>query len=264
MKETEQKTVHFFVDESGDPNFYGKGGDIIVGQPGCSRILLLGFVRVEEPELIRKRLAELRDQIAHDPYLKGIPSIRKTLIAFHAKDDCPEIRMMVYKTLAEHNFAAQVVVARKIERMFRSRYRGSRDEFYEDLVGRLFQNETHKAETNNIVFSKRGNKIQQHTMRTAIEAGAERFRQKWGPDISTQLNIETLRSSQDFMLQVVDYTNWAVQRAFERGEMRYFNFLREKFELIWDVFDKKNYKAGGNFYGRNKNPFEIKKASPLG
>ena len=264
MKETEQKTAYYFVDESGDPNFYGKGGDIIVGQSGCSRILLLGFVRVDEPDPIRKRLAELRSQIAEEAYLKEIPSIKKTLMSFHAKDDCPEVRMMVYKTLAQKDFTVQVIVARKIERMFRSRYKGSRDKFYEDLVGRLFQNETHKAKINNIVFSKRGNKIQQHTMRAAIEAGVERFKQKWGTDVSTQLIVKTLSSSQDFMLQVVDYANWAVQRAFEKGEMRYFNFLRDKFELICDVFDTIKYKGGGNFYDRDRNPFEIKKASPLG
>lgn len=101
-------------------------------------------------------------------------------------------------------------------------------------------------------------------MRTAVEEGVKRFREKWNTDISTRLNIETLNSSQDFMLQVVDYANWSVQRAFERGEMRYFNFLRDKFELVWDIFDKNNYKGGGNFYDRNRNPFEIKKASPLG
>ena len=264
MKETAQKTVYHFVDESGDPNFYGKGGDVIIGQPGCSQILLVGFVRVDEPGLIRKSLAELRGVIAEEPYLRDIPSIKKTLMSFPAKDDCPEVRMMVYKTLAGQNFTAQVIVARKIERMFRSSYKGNKDGFYHDLVGRLFQNETHKAEINNIVFSKRGNKIQQHAMRAAIEAGAERFRQKWNAHMSTQLNIKTQNSSQDFMLQVVDYTNWAVQRAFVRGEMRYFHFLRDKFELVWDVFDKENYKRGGNFYDRTKNPFEIKKASPLG
>ncbi len=264
MKKTEKKTVYFFVDESGDPNFYGKGGDIIVGKPGCSQTLLLRFVRVEEPEPIRRRLAELKCKIAKDSYLRDIPSINKTVKAFHAKDDCPEVRMMVYKALAEQDFAVQVVVARKIERMFRSKYKGNRDKFYEYLVGRLFQNETHKAEINNIVFSKRGNKIQQHTMRAAIELGVGRFRQKWGAEVSTQLNIKTLISSQDYMLQVVDYANWAVQRAFEKGEMRFFNFLRDKFELIFDVFDKDNYKGGGNFYDRSRNPFEIKKASPLG
>ena len=90
MKEAEQKTTYYFVDESGDPNFYGKGGDVIVGQRGCSRILLLGFVRVDEPDPIRKGLAELRCQIAKEPYLKDIPSIKKTLMSFHAKDDCPK------------------------------------------------------------------------------------------------------------------------------------------------------------------------------
>lgn len=264
LRKTEEKTVYFFVDESGDPNFYAKGGEIIVGQPGCSRILLLGFVRVEKPEPIRIQLAELRHQITCEPYLKDVPSMRKTLAAFHAKDDCPEVRMMVYKTLAEQDFAAQVIVARKIERMFRARYKGNKDKFYEDLVTRLFQNETHKAELNNIIFSKRGNKTQQHTMRAAVQAGADRFRQKWGTTVSTQLDITTLRPRQDFMLQVVDYTNWAVQRAFERQEMRYFNFLRDKFELICDVFDKAKYKGGGNFYDRSKSPFDIKKASSLG
>jgi len=264
MKKTEQKAVYFFVDESGDPNFYGKGGDIIVGKPGCSRVLLLGFVRVEDPDTIRKCLSELQDHIKREPYLKEIPSIRKTKMAFHAKDDCPEVRMMVYKTLAQQDFAVQVIVARKIERMFRSRYKDSRDKFYEDLVGKLFQNEMHKAKINNIVFSKRGNKVQQHTMRAAIEAGVDRFRQKWSTDVSTQLNVETLSSSQDFMLQVVDYANWAVHRAFEKGEMRYFNFLRDKFELVRDEFDTRKYSGGCNFYDRDRNPFEIKKASPLG
>lgn len=154
MKETEQKVEYFFVDESGDPNFYGKGGDIIIGKPGCSRILLLGFVRTEIPNPIRESLAELQKQIAIDPYLKDIPSITKTLKAFHAKDDCPEVRMMVYKTLAEQDFAVQVVVARKIERMFRSSYKGNRDRFYQYLVGRLFQNETHKAKINVTVHSR--------------------------------------------------------------------------------------------------------------
>ena len=60
MKETEQKAEYFFVDESGDPIFYSKGGDIVVGQPSCSRILLLRFARVEALEPVREWLAELQ------------------------------------------------------------------------------------------------------------------------------------------------------------------------------------------------------------
>jgi len=113
LQETERKTSFFFVDESGDPNFYGKGGNIIVGESGCSRILLLGFVQVENPEPIRNAPRALREQISTDKYLKSIPSFTKTLTSFHAKDDCPEVRMMVYNTLANLQFAAQAIVAEK-------------------------------------------------------------------------------------------------------------------------------------------------------
>jgi hypothetical protein len=264
MKITEQKTIYFFVDESGDPDFYGKGGNIIVGSEGCSRVLLIGFVRIGNPEPLRGNLSKLREQIANDKYLKNIPSIKKTLRNFHAKDDCPEVRMMVYKALSQCDFAAQVIVARKIERMFRTRYQGNKDRFYDDLVSRLFENQLHRAETNKIVFSRRGNKMQQHRMREAIKWGIQRFQKKWGIDVRTELHVETRLSSEDFVLQAADYANWAVQRAFERGEMRYFDFLREKYELIYDVFDTANYKCGGNFYDRLKNPFHLDKATPLG
>jgi len=264
LKQTEKKTAFFFVDESGDPNFYGKGGEIIVGKPGCSRVLLVGFIYVEDPDPIRECLEELRARIREDTYLKDIPSVAKTTGYFHAKDDCPEVRMMVYKTLANQDFAAQVIVARKIEQMFRSKYQGSKDKFYEDLVSRLFENHLHKSERNIIIFSRRGSKTRQHAMRAAIERGAARFKAKWGADIRTGLSIQTLRSGQDNVLQAVDYINWAVQRAFERYEMRYFDYLRDKYELVWDVFDRANYKGGKNFYNRSSNPFEIKKASPLG
>ena len=40
---------YFFVDESGDPTFYNKEGKFIVGEEGCSKILILGFIRTGNP-----------------------------------------------------------------------------------------------------------------------------------------------------------------------------------------------------------------------
>lgn len=59
IKETQNETRQFFVDESGDPAFYGKGGRIIVGEEGCSRAFLLGFVVTDDPEPLRERLTAL-------------------------------------------------------------------------------------------------------------------------------------------------------------------------------------------------------------
>jgi hypothetical protein len=97
MKAAETSHTWFFVDESGDPTFYDRHGNLIVGQTGCSPILLLGFVETQNPKPIRQALLELQQDILHDPYFQGVPSLRKTAVAFHAKDDTPEVRYLVYK-----------------------------------------------------------------------------------------------------------------------------------------------------------------------
>ena len=66
--------------------------------------------------------------------------------------------------------------------------------------------------------------------------------------------------SGEVCLQIIDYCNWAVQRAFLQNDMRYYRFLKEKFGLIVDLYDYK--KGWKNFYSK-KNPFDIKKISPL-
>jgi len=47
--------LYYFVDEAGDPTFYNKYGNNIVGLAnGSSKILLLGFIRTDKPFLLRK------------------------------------------------------------------------------------------------------------------------------------------------------------------------------------------------------------------
>jgi len=40
MTTAEDKINYFFVDEAGDPVFYDRYGDLIVGNEGCSKILI--------------------------------------------------------------------------------------------------------------------------------------------------------------------------------------------------------------------------------
>ena len=100
------KANYFFVDESGDPNFYNSQGKLIVGNEGCSKILLLGFIKTENPELIRKSIAIAREEIAKDTYLSSIPSVSKSIRSFHAKDDCPEVREKFFKAIINMDFKA--------------------------------------------------------------------------------------------------------------------------------------------------------------
>lgn len=56
----------YFVDETGDPVFYDKRGNLIVGQEGCSPIFGLGFIETGDPAAIRSALKDLHLQIAAD------------------------------------------------------------------------------------------------------------------------------------------------------------------------------------------------------
>lgn len=61
-------------------------------------------------------------------------------------------------------------------------------------------------------------------------------------------------------LQMVDYMNWSVYRAFVKREMRYYHYVEEKVSLLVDLYDTAKYPH--NWYRRD-NPFDINKTSPL-
>ncbi len=267
MKQASTSRVWYFVDEAGDPAFYGDGKKIIVGEQGCSKTLCVGFLQTRDPQQIRSKLAEVRLAISQNSYFKDIPSVQKSLLAFHAKDDCPEVRYLVYDALMKTDFGAQIVVARKREKQFREEFGGSQDRYYESLVTSLFTHRLHLNTPTAIIFSRRGNKARQKSLREAVELAAKQFRDRYKDAPKTEIEVHTSQMIQEPVLQGADYVLWAVQRAFEKSEMRYFEFLRERIQLVWDIYDWEKKKTAEprkkNYYDRRKNPFDISKASPL-
>lgn len=260
MIATENKTHYFFVDEAGDPIFYDRYGDLIVGNEGCSKILILGIIRTENPKIIRQNLADIRNQIAKDKYFQGIPSLKKSLIAFHATDDCPEIRQLVFKAITAMDIKVKIYVARKIEAVFRKKYHAKENFFYDDLVSRLFEDQLQLAPHNKIYFAVRGTKIRQKPMEEAIGKGIQKFEEKWSKKVVSKVEVQPQTPSGEPCLQVIDYINWAVYRVFVKKEMRFFETIREKIGFLVDLFDTEKYPK--NFYD-SRNPFDVQKISPL-
>ena len=97
-------TLHFFVDEAGDPTLFDAKGRILVGQDGCSETFIVGKLGVEDSAALHAALEQLRAALPADPYFKRVPSMQaergKTARVFHAKDDVPEVRREVFKLLA--------------------------------------------------------------------------------------------------------------------------------------------------------------------
>jgi len=260
MKKTQEGQLWYFVDESGDPTFYDRHGNLIVGQEGCSPILILGFVETSDPHSIRAALKNLHIQLASDKYLRNIPSMKKSNVAFHAKDDCPEVRQAVFNLIDQLDFKSQFIVARKHERVFQSTFHGKEERFYNHLASRLFQNVLHRHAENYIYFSKRGSTVRQEPLFAAIRAGVGEYEQRHKVQVQTRIHVSAQTPIGEPCLQVIDYMNWAIHRAYVKQEMRYYEFVAEKVRLLVDIYDHQNYP--NNWYTRER-PFDIKKISPL-
>jgi len=260
MKKTRTGSQWFFVDESGDPTFFDEKGVNIVGKEGCSPILILGFIETGDPFAMRNEIDKLRKEITSEPFFQGFPSIKKTAIAFHAKDDLPEIRYQFYKLIDTLDFKAQFIVARKIEKVFVSKFQSKESQFYDYLVSKLFENSLHKFEQNIIYFAKRGSRNRQSPLSEAIRKGVSAFESKWNRKIESKIQIQAQSPKGEPCLSVIDYLNWAIYRAYTRNEMRYFNTIAEKVSLLVDLYDTEKYPKS---YYTKQNSFYIKKITPL-
>ncbi len=250
----------FFVDESGDPTFYNRRDNLIVGQEGCSPVLILGFIETTNPEGIRQAVQALHGEIDADPYFQDVSSIQKTRLTFHAKDDCPEVRYLVFKMIAGLDFKAQFVVARKIEEIFINEFHRDEHKFYDELVRILFRTVLHRYTENSIYFAKRGSQDRQAPLEAAIRRGVTAFEKKYKTRVKSQISITCQMPSGEPCLQVIDYMNWAVYRAFTKQEMRYYRFIQDKVSLLVDLYDFD--RCPKNWYSR-RNPFDTIKTSPL-
>lgn len=269
MKKAKEGHSYFFVDESGDPTFYDANGNFIVGaERGSSPLLIIGFIETQNPRSLRRGVIDLQQEIINEPYFKRIPSIQKTSVAFHAKDDAPEIRYLFYKWIKEFDFKAQFIVARKIEKVFRNDFRSDEDQFYDHLVSRAFRDVLHRYAQNHIYFAKRGSRDRQEPLLQAILKAKTTFEEKHNKGIGTVIEVQAQSPKGEPCLSVIDYMNWALYRAYTKREMRYYEYVEDKVSFVLDMYDWKAYP--GNCYYRNSrwksmkgNRFDISKATPL-
>ncbi|HEX8141191.1 MAG TPA: DUF3800 domain-containing protein [Pyrinomonadaceae bacterium] len=269
MKKPKDCHSYFFVDESGDPTFYDARGNLIVGaERGSSPLLIIGFVETQDPHALRRAVLDVQQEVLTEPYFKRIPSLRKTAVAFHAKDDAPEIRYLFYRRIKELEFKAQFIVARKIEKVFRNDFRADEDQFYDHLVSRAFRDVLHRYKQNSIYFAKRGSRDRQEPLLQAILKAKKTFEQTHNKGIDTVITVQAQSPKGEPCLSIIDYVNWALQRAYTKKEMRYYEYIEEKVSFVLDLYDWEAFP--GNCYYRSSrgkkvegNRFDISKATPL-
>jgi hypothetical protein len=254
---------HYFVDEAGDPTLFDARGRVLVGQPGCSRYFMMGVLDVADPAALSVELGALRQTLMNDPYFSGVPSMqperRKTALAFHAKDDLPEVRREVFRVLLQHDVRFIAVVRDKQSVLAYVRQRNQVDaayhyrpnELYDSLVARLFKNRLHLSPEVDVCFAERGRSDRSAALMQALQRARQRFEVKWGRSVNSAISARQASPASEAALQAVDYFLWALQRRFERNEGRFLELVWPKVGLVHAV-DEIERAAYGTYYTKKK------------
>ena len=141
------KKQYLFIDECGDPEFYGKGKKLLVGQPGYQPLLIVGMIITENRKLLRKKVLEFQEGILADPLYKSIPSLKKPKGWYlHAKDDHPEVRAKFFEFLRNlKGYETYIVIGRKKLELFTKKHNSNPTEFYFNLLYHLLNNQVNKS-----------------------------------------------------------------------------------------------------------------------
>jgi hypothetical protein len=259
FKTTDVEVRHRFLDEMGDSTFYGKGRKLILGQEGVSLSFGLGIVRIDRPlEKVREEVMALQRQVESDPLLNTIPSVQKRSTSggffFHACKDSPEVRAVLLRYIRELPCEAEVVLARKIPALFERQHHSREEEFYGDLLAHLVKNRLKPPGTLVLNVAERGSSTREKVLTEALQLAKERAAKKWGEEnVCTRAVFNVQNPRTEPLLTVSDYLCWAVQRVFEKGETRHYNYLAQKIRLVVDLYDRAKYDGNRNYYDK-KNP----------
>jgi hypothetical protein len=258
MEKISTYTYHYFLDEAGDSTFYGKGRTPILGQEGVSSCFILGLLKVNEPlSVVREKVVSLQKRIVEDPYYEKVSSILKKKATYgyhlHAKDDVPEVRKVAFEMIRSIDCTFEAVVARKIYYLFETKHKSSEADFYADLLSHLLKNRLGKNERVVLNIAERTRCTTFNNLQKGLDKALAYAKPRFSvrsQDHRIVFNVQ--KPTVEPLLNIADYLCWAIQRVFEKGETRYYDYVSDRIAVVWDIYDFAGAITGRNYYSKTR------------
>jgi len=208
--------LYIFLDEGGDFNF----------SPSGSRYFTLTSVLVRRPFPLDGALTELR----YDVVESGLE-----IEYFHAAVDRQATRDKVFARIrtALNRFRVDAVIVDKCKTGPSMR---TDTRFYPEMMGYLLRyviKRTRLSHVTEIIAIT--DRIPVNRKRQAVEKAVKTVLTKWLP-ASVKYRILHHDSKSSVGLQIADYFNWAIFRAWERADRRSLNIVSSAVRSQFDIF----------------------------
>lgn len=249
----------FFIDESGDPNFYAKGKRPLWTEPDFEPMLMLGMVVTHNRRALREKVLAFQEEILADPLFNTIYSFRQPDWYLHASKDHSDVRLKFIELLRKtDDIACYVVIGRKIPEIFHSKHNSNAAEFYFDLLNKLLARFDYLPDAHYSLYPSERQSNTLDRFEDALKKTLEVQRKRH----DTTRFVCRITPSREFPeLSVIDYLMWALKRHITKeADQRYFRALEHKFAEIYDVY-------GNNGQGEihnAQNPFDLSKTGNFG
>lgn len=223
-----------YVDESGSPDVFSNAGEDLLAAGKTPNYLVIAALRCPDPNVVARRV---RSCIVWADQLQGRVRRRGSITSLHAAKDDEPVRAHVCAELASLPAKATVIVMDKRLLDPSLLWRNDRTVFYNQLASYLLEDSLHLHARTRIIFSRKNYETAADLRSLADELGRRWL--TYGPPrglpIPSQVSANQVVAASNPGLQAVDYVAWAVFRAFERGDMTYYNALQPMIRHVWDL-----------------------------
>jgi hypothetical protein len=127
-------------------------------------------------------------------------------------------------------------VSFKDEQLFKEKFQGRTNGYYDDMISRLFQNSLHRYTRNHVTIAARGSRLRQKPLEMAVDQARLRFEERYNVGrAKTDVVVDIQRPKGEPCLTVVDYVGWAIQRCYTSGDMKYYRLIQDKISIIHEL-----------------------------
>ncbi len=246
---------YIYIDECGDPEFYGHRKKLLVGTSGYHPLLLIGMIVTDDRRKLWEEVSAFQKEILNDPLYNTIHSVSKLHWYLHANSDYPDIRSKFFEKIRDMNdFLSYIVIGRKDLNIFNRKHNNSSIEFYFDILHHLLKGKINDDDTRYKLYLSQRKKSNMQRFKDAVEKGFE------GIKVKIDYSCSIVKSSVTPELSIIDYLMWALQRYIIKKEDRFYNAVIQKYTEILDLYDEKGemlYIKGNEFRLSKTSEFKI-------
>ncbi len=245
------KKKYIYIDECGDPEFYGYRKKLLVGTEGYQPLLLIGMIVTDNRRKLWEEVTTFQQQILADPLYNTINSVKKTGWYLHAKDDYPDVRSKFFERIRiMEGFEAYIVIGRKKLEIFNNKHNHNAGEFYFDLLHHLLKDKINHIGSDYQLYLSHREKSNLQRFVEAVRKGMN----ETGKGLNYKCHI--VKSSVTPEMSIIDYLLWALQRYIIKNEDRFYRAVIKKYSEILDIYDEK-----GEKHYNPKNAFDVSTAT---